>query len=295
MKFVSVFILLFAASISSAAADPNSIKDCNAIAAVTDSNGPTVLLGYSKTEHKNNPIASFMYFVPLIAVSPVDRHTSVNNNQQMRIISYEKTSDSKSFSLVCEFRIFGTGYHKNVFDPAGMIASRPETTKRGQTLTKMLDYIMLEGEGLGRIEINGIMQGSTQTVTEVSIQFSARGHKSPVTVGLYDVEPVNGKYDHANRSHQIVARVNGLAFKKNTDPLMGMTLASINDEGKSESYWGTVKGVIANLFISPTPVDKLGNQTMLDFGQTLLQQKPFFTFPKAKNLKEAALIAQENK
>jgi len=65
-----------------------------------------------------------------------------------------------------------------------------------------------------------------------------------------------------------------------------MKLASINKTEESDSHWGSIKGLIANLFISPTEVDKLGNETMLDFGYALLKQKPAFTFPKAKNLKE---------
>ena len=150
----------------------------------------------------------------------------------------------------------------------------------------MLDYIKFEGEGFGRIEVKGTVTGSTETVTEVDLQFNARGHKSPVTVGLYDVKPKDGQYKYENRSNQIVARVNELIFKKSNDPRMGMKLASINKTEESDSYWGSIKGAIANLFISPTEVDKLGNQTMLDFGYTLLKQKPTFTFPKAKHLKE---------
>jgi hypothetical protein len=57
-----------------------------------DSNGPTMIMSYSKKKFIKNPIASFMYFVPLIAPTLVDNTSSVNNEQQEGIISYEKKS-----------------------------------------------------------------------------------------------------------------------------------------------------------------------------------------------------------
>jgi nucleoside 2-deoxyribosyltransferase len=47
------------------------------------------------------------------------------------------------------------------------------------------------------------------------------------------------------------------------------------------------------LFIKPTKVDKLGNTTMLEFGYALLQKKPTFTFPKAKNIKEIKITEEK--
>ncbi|MGP8004906.1 MAG: hypothetical protein ACLPSL_14030, partial [Smithella sp.] len=73
--------------------------------AAKDSNGPTLLLSYSKKGFKNNPISSFMYFVPLISTTLVDRETSANNEQRVGIITYEKKVTSKSFNVVCEFEI----------------------------------------------------------------------------------------------------------------------------------------------------------------------------------------------
>ena len=66
----------------------------------------------------------------------------------------------------------------------------------------MLDYIKFDGEGFGRLEIKGAMTGSTPTVTEVAMQFNARGHKSPVTIGLYDIKPKDGQYKYENRSNR---------------------------------------------------------------------------------------------
>ena len=113
--------------------------------------GPTLLLGYSKETFQSNPIASFMYFVPLIAPTLVDNISSVNNEQEVGIISHTLNADSKSFHLICEFEILGSGFHKNTFDPAGMIAAHTEELKKGQSLTHMLYYIKFDGQGLGII------------------------------------------------------------------------------------------------------------------------------------------------
>jgi hypothetical protein len=260
-----------------------SLVDGNNLA--NDSSGPAVLLSYSKETFKENPISSFMYFVPLISPTAVDRETSADNEQQIGIISYQRKITSKSFSVICEFEILGKGFHKNTFEPAGMMALFIGELKKGETLTNMLDYIQFEGEGFGRIEVKGVVDGSAQTITEVNMQFNAKGHKSPVTIGLYDVKSQDGQYTYENRSNVAVARVNSLVFKKSEkDPRMGIKVASISKRTDSEGFWAGIKGAIANLLIRPPKVDKLGNDTMLEFGYALLKQKPEFTFPKAKNI-----------
>jgi hypothetical protein len=269
--------------------DPSAADSNNP---ANDNTGPTVLLSYSKETFKKNPISSFMYFVPLISPTGVDRQTSANNEQQVGIISYKRKITSKSFDVVCEFEILGKGFHRNTFDPTGMMALFVDTLKEGESLTNMLDYIQFEGEGLGRIEVIGTIAGSIQTVTEVNMQFNAKGRKSPVTIGLYDVKPKDGQYKYENRSNEVVARVNSLIFKKSEkDPEMGIKVASISKSPDSEGFWASVKGAIVNLFIKPPRVDKLGNDTMLDFGYAMLKQKPEFTFPKAKNIRETRVAA----
>lgn len=255
--------------------------------AAKDRYGPTIFLAYSKEGFKKNAISSFMYFVPLISLTLVDRETSIHNEQQVAIISYEKTVTAKSFTVVCEFEISGKGFHKNTFDAAGKIAANVDTLSKGEPLTHILDYIKVEGEGFGRVEVKGTMTGSTPSVVEVDIHFTGRGQKSPVTIGLYDIKPKNGQYKYENRSNEAVARVNSLIFKKTEKiPSMGITVASITDKNESDSFFTGVKGAIANLFLEPPKVAKLGNETMLDFGRTLLERKPAFTFPKATNIKE---------
>jgi hypothetical protein len=258
-----------------------------------DSFSHTVLLSYSKETFKENPISSFAYFIPLISPTAVDRETSANNEQQVGIISYQRNITSKSFSVICEFEILGKGFHKDTFDPAGMIAIFIEELKAGETLTNMLDYIQFEGEGFGRIEAKGVVKGSIQTVTEVNMQFNTKGCKSPVTIGLYDVKPRDGQYTYENRSNAAVARVNSLVFKKSENPRMGIKVASIGSSTESEGVWTGIKGAIANLLIRPPKVDKLGNDTMLEFGCALLKQEPEFTFPKAKNIQDDRIVAMD--
>ena len=263
----------------------------------TDSNGPTLMLNYSKETFKKNPILAFAYFIPLISPALVNRETSVNNEQQEGIISYERTVTSNSFYVACEFELSGKGFHKNTFDSAGMIARNIGNFKEGEPLTNILNWIKFEGDGVGLIEVKGTITGSTRTVTEVDISFNSNGRKSPVTIGLYSVKPQNGQYKYENRYNEIIARVDTLTFKKSEEnnPRMGIEVASIHKTTEEEGFWSKVKGLIANFFIKPLEVDKLGNDTMLNFGYAILKQKPAFTFPKAKNIKESKTVAIDNK
>ena len=100
----------------------------------------------------------------------------------------------------------GEGLSTYRFDPAGAIALRSTEAKPGETLTNMLDYISFEGAGFGGIQVRGTIDGTTETVTEVDVEFNARGRESPVTLGLYEIEAKNGQYGYANRSNEIRCR-----------------------------------------------------------------------------------------
>jgi len=260
-----------------------------------NANGPTVLLSYGEGTLRENPIHAFMYFVPLISPVTVDRGTSNENHQQVSVISYEKKVTSKSFYVNCEFEITGSGFSRYTFDPTGVIALRIVESKKSNpdSLSHLLDYIHFEGEGFGSIQIKGTINGSTQTVTEVDLEFNARGGKSPVAIGLYDLKAKNGQYRYSNRSGEVVARVNSLIFKKSQNPKMDITVASISRKAGANGFFGQIKAAIANLFIKPVKVTPLGNETLLNFGGALFEQKPAFTFPKAPNLKEAVILAAE--
>jgi hypothetical protein len=288
VTFICIFLMTPCVGLSS---DSNGRISDHSGASVADGNGPTMIMRYSKEKFVKNPIASFAYFVPLIAPTRVDSISSVDNEQQVAIISHKITVDSKSFHVACEFEILGSGFHMNTFDPAGMIAAQTDELKKGKTMTNMLDYIKFDGDGFGMIEVKGTITGSTRVVTEVDIQFNAGGHKSPVTIGLYDIKPKDGEYKYENRSNKVVARVNTLSFEKTTEtPRMGIKLASISATAASAGFFSGLKAAIANLLIKPTKVDKLGNTTMLEFGYALLQKNTTFTFPKAKNIKESKIV-----
>ncbi len=291
---VSVLLLMNCSSNpNSQTCSSESLADGND--AVVDSNGPTIVLSYSKEAFEKNPIFYFAYFIPLISPTLVDREISVNNEQQVGIISYKRKVTSKSFYAACEFKMMGKGFHKNTFDSAGMIAKNIGDLKKGKPLTNMLDYIKFEGEGIGLIEVKGTITGSTQTVTKVDICFNAKGQQSPVTIGLYDIKPKDGEYKYENRSNEVVARVNTLAFKKTEEtPMMEIKVESIAKKSESAGFFARIKGLIANFFIKPLDVDKLGNDTMLNFGYALLQKNTTFTFPKAKNIKETKIVETDH-
>ena len=273
---------------------PGSESETNCYTDIANSNGPTILLSYSEETLKENPICSFMYFIALISPVPVESETSVNNRQQTGIISYRRQVTSRTFYVACEFEMAGEGFSTYRFDPAGAIALRSAEVKPGETLTNMLDYISFEGAGFGGIQVRGTIDGTTETVTEVDIEFNAKGRESPVTLGLYEIEAKNGQYGYANRSNEIVARVNTLTFQRTERPRMGITVASIARKTEKAGLWGRFKAVVANLFIKPVKVDKLGNDTMLDFGYALLKQQPAFTFPRAENLRQARILPTDH-
>lgn len=258
---------------------------------VEEDSGPTLTLSYSLETPLASPLPSFMYFVPLISTTLVDRHTSLGNDEVVRFVSYDRKISSRSFHVTCDFEIRGKGFHKNTFDPAGMIAARLDELEKGKPLTHVLAYIRFEGEGLGRIEVKGTVDNATETVTSVDLQFNVQGRRSPVTIGLYDVRPKDGQYQYENRSNELVARVNTLAFRRSDAiPRMGVTLASVTRAAARDGVLARIRGAIANLLIKAPKIDRRGNETMLNFGYAIYEQKREFTFPMARNIREDSVI-----
>jgi len=247
--------------------------------------GPTVLLDCNSIGNLRNSTPDFMYFVPLISPVKVTTETSANNAQRSGLISCFRQSTEESFYVSCEFEMRGTGSHKTIFDSVGMIARNTPNIEPGDNLKNILGYIKFDGEGFGWIEMQGKISNGKPSVTQVHVHFNGREGKSPVTVGLYSVKSVNGKYEYANRYNQIVARVDQLIFTESTAcPKMGIEISSLYREGGNNGFWGRVKAAIANYFIKPLEIDALGNDTMLTFGQALYDSELLFTFPIAKNL-----------
>ena len=289
LSVITVFCTLLLMAGLGICADPNSRISSRAAkspADTNDSNGPTIMLSYDTLEPLKAPTASFMYFIPLISPTLVSTEISPNNRQQAMFISYEKTVVLDSFTVNCEFELQGSGFFRDIFDSNGIIATFPEEIKKNAPVNNLLDYITLEGEGFGRIDVKGTVVDSNVTVTQVDVHFNTRGHKSPVTIGLYSIKPENGQYKYENRYNEIVARVATLTFKKcDGEPRMGIEVVSVNKASKPNSYVGRVKGFIVNFFIEPVKISKLGNDTMLNFGGALLNKQTSFTFPKATNIK----------
>jgi hypothetical protein len=254
----------------------------------TDTNGPTVTLSYDSSKPVKNPSSSFMYFVPLIAPTRVDMEISPDNRQQAWILSYNKKVTKKTFYVACEFEMRGTGSFNNILDHNEVIANFSEEIKKGAPIKNALDYINFEGEGVGRYEAWGTINDSNEIVNEVKITFNAGGNVSPVTIGLFSVNPENGHYDYSKRYNELVARAATLTFERGESvPRMGVVVASVNDAAKPDGFAGKIKGFLANFFIDPVRISVAGNDTMLNFGYALLKQKPSFTFPKATNIKPA--------
>ena len=264
-------------------------KQPNCAGGETALSGPMVILKCDKEKALINSTPDFMYFVPLISPTQVYVETSKDNRQKSGLISCVTKSDSKSFYVCGEFQMRGSGFYKNIFDPAGMIARNTDGLALDAPLKNILGYIKFEGEGYGWIEVTGKIEDGKAVATEVKVHFNGRGCDSPVTVGLYSVRGVNGEYKYADRYNEIVARVDTLTFSESTDrPKMDISISSLYAAGGTNGIWGNIKGAIANLFINPLEIDKLGNDTMLDFSCTLFKGKETFTFPRAKNLKAEA-------
>jgi len=256
----------------------------NCLASDKNEKGPTIQLC---CKGKKEPLANFMYFVPLISPVSVTSETSKNTSQSGYVISCKKPEIKKnSFFASCEFRMEGEGFHINNFDHKEMIERNEKDVSKGAPIKNILDYIKFEGEGYGRIEIMGNIDKSAITVTRVDVHFNARGSKSPVIAGLYSVKSVNGKYEYENSYNSKVARINALIFRKSpTIPKMQINLAAVGSSGKSLGAMAGITGKIANLFIDPIEITELGNKEMLALGLALYEEKAEFTFPKAKNLK----------
>ena len=291
----AAFMLLLFASIAICSDTDKSANNPGVKSAAdsNDSNGPTVMLSYDGLKPIKNPSSSFMYFVPLITPTHVDMEISPDNQQQAWFLSYNKKVTKKTFYVSGDFEMRGNGSFNNILDNNEVIANFPEEIKKGDPIKNALDFIKFEGEGIGRVEARGTIDDSNETVTEVKIHFNVGG-RSPITIGLYCVDPENGQYNYSKRYNELVARAAILTFKKSEgEPRMGVTVASVNKAAKPNSYIGKIKGFIANFFIEPVKISRLGNDTMLNFGYALLKQKPSFTFPKATNIKPAKPAANK--
>ena len=249
--------------------------------------GPTLRLDYGRGDSPGNPVAEFMYFVPLISLEPVSIIKSPGNTQRARMVSATRSFGAKTFRVTCEFEFVGEGQQQDVFDHAEKVQQHERELKEGGTLSHQLGSINVEGAGSASIEVMGTMTGEVPTVTEVRLRFNGRGRPSPVTIGLHDIRYFEGAIQVHNES---VARVNTLIFQRKPGPSrVDITVASVKRKNAGDTFlqnlMGSLKGTTANLLIKPISVEPTGNDSMLDFGLALAMEAPTFTFPRAKNLK----------
>lgn len=250
-----------------------------------DVNGPTVELFGGDGGYPENVLADFMYFVPLISPVPVSEVISADNGQKGHLISYGFSKTKSQFHVSCEFRMKGSGFFMNQFDHDAMIDWNVQEVGEDKVLKNVLDYIKFEGEGYGRIEVKGKISGSEMTAEKVEVHFDARGAESPVIIGLYNADLASKQDGHCRRFDYKVARIKTLLFSKSESaPKLGIKISAVGETEEGLGVWESIKGFFGNFFIEPIEVDKLGNDTMLEFGLGLCGKKPKFTFPGAKNL-----------
>jgi hypothetical protein len=251
--------------------------------------GPTLHLDYGRGRPLENPTTKFMYFVPLISPEPVFVVTNAGSTHFTRVTSSVCRISGGTFLATCEFEFGGRGFLRNVLDHTDLIRRHQKELRAGEWLRKQLGSIDVEGQGSGKIEIEGTVTNGFRSVNEVRLRFNNHGNPSPVSITLQDIGYLDGAVHFENES---VVKVNTLIFRRtSTAPTMLLTVASVKPKDAGDTTWqnfvGHVKGIIANEVIPPVPVDPTGHQAMLDFGLALADENPTFTFPFAVRLKNA--------
>jgi hypothetical protein len=266
-----------------------AVPDALAAEAIANAHGPMIQLDFRPGRPNGSAVAAFMYFVPLISPEPVWSLTSPGSTQSVQLLSAKRRSMARSFMTTCEFQFNGEGSHQSRFDLSQQFRRHERKLKKGGSISRQLDYIIVEGKGNGAMEVEGTLSNGVEVVTEVRLRFNTHGQASPVSIGLCDIRCVDGEF---KRAKEMVARVNTLTFRRQPGPpKMEVTVASVKKKGAGNSIWENIKGGITgtavNLLIDPLTVTRIGHQAMLDFGQALADGTPTFTFPRAKNLKDA--------
>jgi len=251
-----------------------------------DTNGPTIHLGYGAEQAAPNPVADFMYFVPLISTQPVSSLTSPGSTQSVRVLSTKRHLSSHSFALTCEAEVTGDGWQRSVVDLTSAMRQHESQLQNGGCVADQLKSIDVQGAGEITMEVEGAINHGVATVREVRLRFNAHGHASPIWIDLCELRRLNGEAVAAN---EIVARVNTLTFRRQPGPpTMEVSVASIKHKDAGNGFWqnlkGRLAGAAANMFLDPLTVEAAGHQAMLDFGMALVSDSPTFTFPRARNL-----------
>jgi hypothetical protein len=256
------------------------------VTATDAATGPTIRLDYSRDQSPGNPVASFMYFVPLISPEPVSSSTSPDSTQAARVLSARRKGTVHSFVVTCEFEFTGNGSQQSIVDLAPTIRRHDRELRAGGSTGRQLSSITVNGSGSGTVEVEGTVSNKVETVREVRLRFNAHSKTSPVSIGLCEIRYQEGEF---RRFNEIVARVNTLTFRRGPGPpKMEVTVASVKNKAAGDGLWqklkSGVKSLAVNLLIDPLTVEGIGHQAMLDFGGALTSGAATFTFPCATNL-----------
>lgn len=262
-----------------------------AASAPAATNGPTIFLRDETSRAMANPMAEFMYFVPLISPQPVASLVSRDAAQSVRMISMTRRASGNSFSADCEMEVKGDGWQRSVFDLGPAIHRHERQLEAGESLHRQLKSIEVDGAGWVDVEVRGAVTNNIPTVNEVRLHFNGRGRASPVWIRMCDV---CRRDDGVHSTNNIVARVNTLTFRRESGPpKMEVAVAAIKSQGARDGFWqnlkGAVEGFAANFFIAPLAIETAGNRAMMDFGAALIEGAPKFTFPLAKNLRPSPI------
>jgi hypothetical protein len=257
------------------------------VATADAATGPTIRLDYGRDQSPGNPVASFMYFVPLISPEPVSSTTSPGSTQAARVLSAKRKGTAHSFVVTCEFEFTGNGSQQSILDLAPTIRRQEGQLRAGGSTGRLLSSITVNGSGSGTVEVEGTVSNNVETVREVRLRFNAHHKTSPVSIVLCDIGYREGEF---RRFNEIVARVNTLTFRRKPGPpKMEVTVASVKSKGAGDGLWqnltGSIKGLAVNLLIDPLTVEAVGHGAMLDFGRAVASGAATFTFPLAPNLK----------
>jgi hypothetical protein len=273
-------------ALSQAAPPPNG-------AATNAATGPTIQLDYGGHQSPGNPVASFMYFVPLISPEPVSSSTSPGSTQAARVLSTRRKSTVHSFVVTCEFEFTGKGSQQSILDLGPSIRRDERELRAGGSTGRQLSSITVNGPGSGTVEVEGTISNDVDTVREVRLRFDAHHKTSPVSIALCEIHYREGEF---RRFNEVVARVNTLTFRREPGPpKMEVTVASVKNKGAGDGLWqnltASLKGLAVNLLIDPLTVEAIGHQAMLNFGGALASGAATFTFPRATNLKSSSLTS----
>ena len=248
--------------------------------------GPKLRLDYQPESVSANPVHCFMYFVPLTSPTSVTVATDPGTTFTASITSWKTTQKGDTVHVECNFDVTGRGGYCASYDSDEMIRHSLDQKEKVKEITKLLEWIRLDGPCKGRIKGYGKIVGDDIQMQSVEICFNRDNTKSPVQVSIYDIPKVKGEFLYENRKNCQVARINSLKFNCDDDgtPCMGVELASVTKPSKGEGLFSRLTAMIANILSTSTPVAPAGNTAVMDFGVALYEKKPVFTFPAAANI-----------